>query len=916
MAITGSLRGLGDNVSLVLTIYEGKNFVYQCAEFKNLDDADVLDLIAVGSLSSVEEQTSDPVQFNTSEPDINTEFEWRLTRKHFQSIRSRKIPLKVNFFAVPSQPKEDDSKRDHSERKLIGSVLYDLKEVTPISDSEMDASYVTHASWKTLINTKALVGRSAPVIKTALTLERRICHDRVDDLEAEEIQSITSDGVFEKNTQLLSGNSEFCDVDMIRYAENLEQLFPKLNEEKGYFLLGNEADATEMFYFNVFITYGKNLQLAISRANAGSSRQEVQYYFTYNLFGIDIQTEAFGNLNDTSEDFLAERASARILTNSATIEKLITELFKVSPFKINLCSEQTVLSSCNIDLSKILGVSQEKLERGDLIEYDGVAFMDKVEESDASNPLNVSRVMKRKQLFSESNTEKAHIGIRFSVGKTKDEGLGISGRKNGSVDNGIEEHIPLPNVIENMDIDEHTSLKLNNTLKKVNEQFEENFVRNSFQSAKNDSPMTKKEMAIIQNKDSSYSELPAGPNLKRQSTEQISTEINKSPRQDHTHSYESPHGPHFTNAADGKTKPNLMPTSVSKNANAELPQEVNKDYSSCTSSVDGNSSGFMVHSPPEITTKVLQKNLRKPSVSPPSTLLAIVPECNPTSSKGHHNLKKTGNERIDTTAMLVDSSTTGAQGIKSNVLQHKFKFVINLESIALTLDRKIDCVIKYNSQFSPEEISTKPAFVLNPSKTDVAYWFWTPIQNGYCEFNFSSKLSSLQKRLKKHILELNVYHEDENALKNNSVLIGKALLDLSMIFTTGNATSISNEIRCNVQASVLPIQSESCTIGQISCNIALRSLGEIAIPLPDLPNYQNLPLSNGHINGNPLGNQKNPETIVKETPILDLAALDIENWKHKQKEKFQNQLNKLEQHHMNTLSDEWNKRYSKITFVT
>ena len=160
----------------------------------------------------------------------------------------------------------------------------------------------------------------------------------------------------------------------------------------------------------------------------------------------------------------------------------------------------------------------------------------------------------------------------------------------------------------------------------------------------------------------------------------------------------------------------------------------------------------------------------------------------------------------------------------------------------------------------------------------MAYWFWTPIQNGYCEFNFSSKQSSLQKRLKKHILELNVYHEDgtvtsSNALANNAILIGKALLDLSLIFTTGKPTSIPNEIRCNVQASVLPIQIKSSTIGQISCNIALRSLGEIPLSIPELPLNEIIPKS-------PRFKQKNPEAIVKETPITDLEALDMEKWKY------------------------------------
>merc|ERR1711962_603993 len=54
-----------------------------------------------------------------------------------------------------------------------------------------------------------------------------------------------------------------------------------------------------------------------------------------------------------------------------------------------------------------------------------------------------------------------------------------------------------------------------------------------------------------------------------------------------------------------------------------------------------------------------------------------------------------------------------------------------------------------------------------------------------------------------------------------------------------------------------------------------------------------------------MGSNRSVATTEKE---LDLAALDIEKWKVKQKEQFQRQLEKLEQHHINTLSDEWNKR--------
>ena len=53
---------------------------------------------------------------------------------------------------------------------------------------------------------------------------------------------------------------------------------------------------------------------------------------------------------------------------------------------------------------------------------------------------------------------------------------------------------------------------------------------------------------------------------------------------------------------------------------------------------------------------------------------------------------------------------------------------------------------------------------------------------------------------------------------------------------------------------------------------------------------------------------KNDQNIAQEGSTLELAALEIEQWKNRQKGRFQDQLQKLEQHHMNTLSMEWEKR--------
>ena len=70
MTITTTVRGLGDDVSLVLTLYEGSNF------FLTSDATYIAEeLIAIASLNSEEEQESQPVKFLGPEIFFETEFE-------------------------------------------------------------------------------------------------------------------------------------------------------------------------------------------------------------------------------------------------------------------------------------------------------------------------------------------------------------------------------------------------------------------------------------------------------------------------------------------------------------------------------------------------------------------------------------------------------------------------------------------------------------------------------------------------------------------------------------------------------------------------------------------------------------------------------------------------------------------------
>ena len=898
-----SLRGLGDEVSLVLTLYEGKDFISKCLDFKESGVSDSpVKLIAVASLNSIEDQTSDPVEFTSSEPFVNTEFEWSMSRQHFQAIRSRKVMLKVQFFVTYQKINETDSKDDHATKHLIGNIFFDLKEAIPMSvpkqsenNKSLDTSYAIHANWKTLVNVKTLAGRPNPSMKYALILEPKVPPiDDENNSGEPEVAQITAQKSLNANLEALElGTSAQCSVEFIEGTRTLVPLIPILREEKGYFVLGNEENASEMYYFNVFITYGKNLHQGVSAENSGLCRQGSKYHFSYKLFGIDISTETFENLYDTTEDFLAEKASARILTNSDTLEKFFKEILTVTPFKIDLCTEKTVLSCCNIDVSSILNVSKESLLRGDLIEYEGVALMENANKN-SNNSINISTVIEGIKLASDSDDKTPHIGIRMSVGKTKDDGL----ESNESLTDDVQIDSSMNNVIDKLNIDQLPNLKLNDTLQRVNLEFEQNFVYNSLQANNQNTSIEDQEIIVPQGRGSSKT--TTAKSLQRPLEEVVLEKKSLIPRPEPLQTPKLPVKDHSSKHSNDSS---IQKVTSDHEDQAILALE-NKDYST-TSSSPGEQTAS---SPPEITAKVLQSNVRKPSTSPQLSVPLDIHESRPgkNTNKPEH-VMDVGKDPLSNT---INEEGKTSKNFKSNELQNKFRFVINLESIALTLDKPVNCIIKYRSRFSPKEISTTPAFTVNPSKADEGHWFWTAIQNGYCEFSFSSKLSSLRKNFQKHSLVLHIYNQNDEAStqktkENNAILIGKASLDLSMIFTDGNASSLPNEIKCNLPVPIFgPSIKSSPTpsiIGKIFCNIALRDLGETSVPKEEQSPKTNTRLKM-------FGKENHDNTNVQTKRTEELAALDIEKWKYKQKERFQQQLEKLEQHHMNTLSEEWNKR--------
>ena len=636
MTLLTTLRNLGEDVSLVLTLYEGLNF------FPHNDASDAsFEVIATASLNSEEKQESVPVKLLQSHVQFATEFEWSMSRQQFQVIRSRKVLLRVQFFIIETKSAESDIPRADPERKLMGSFSVDLREAVPVMNPNgsftHDTTYEPHATYKSLINHKAIVGRPTPEVRYALVLEPN------------EVAQNTSNSTMQQD-----GRDNYEKDSLQLYAKDIMEdyeLIPKLIEDKGYFLLGNEDRALETFYFNVYITHGKNLQRAISKPNAGTSRSQSIYYFSYDLFGVSIATESFQNLKDTTEDLLAEKASARIMTNLVALEHYFKIYCAQRPFQIDLCVGEVdsngvrlgrnVVANCFVDLSKILDASHENLKNRTSINYDGVAMMIKAtENSNIQYSLNASKICDLNH--SESFAQEPHIGIRFSISENADEGL-IEGMT-------INESVATANEVE----------PFNDTLKKLNQEFEQSFVQNPTNTFVGNSPTLNTKthtpsLTPLVSPTSKNVSTSKNVCMKRASEEHIDREKNKSPRPDSLlisdQSLKSP------SQLSDKSEPSVQ------KQNSSIGQI---EIDTAVSGADED----MGVSLPIMTTEVLQQNVRKPSTSPHSKGLPSVSQF---TKHDKENEDVSGPERNQNSSygILFNSDTNKAKNEKSKISRHR-----------------------------------------------------------------------------------------------------------------------------------------------------------------------------------------------------------------------------------------------------
>ena len=142
-----SLRELGDQIALILSIYDGKDFI------PNIENR----LKLVVSLDSRETLESEEINGHNETPDFNTELVWTMERQTFQALRSRKVPLKMQAMSGNDQ--------------CLGTFMFDLREATILSQQQNpDETYIGHSSWRKLKCTDLQAGRNAPSINAALVI--------------------------------------------------------------------------------------------------------------------------------------------------------------------------------------------------------------------------------------------------------------------------------------------------------------------------------------------------------------------------------------------------------------------------------------------------------------------------------------------------------------------------------------------------------------------------------------------------------------------------------------------------------------------------------------------------------------------------------------------------------------------------
>ena len=276
------------------------------------------DLVVRAELSGVT-LLADPVTVTTSSTTTSQDLEeqqlvWEVSQSQLRQFRSRKILLRVELWI---------------KTESLGHFVIDLRTAQPAALNGAEEDRIIFRPYKIL--------GSQVTVQVGLTLE--------------DSDNISVD---------ISEDSD--DVQVVSHMEDHPALQPTLVEESqngegGYFLIGERSEATDTFSLSLSLVRADHLTLVLDERTV----LQDQYYWQYNIMGVDISSEQFPGLASSKELFESEKATATIRSSRERLEQYLS----VGSINIKLCNGAVVVAAAEIPLSSLLksGHLQDSVRR-------------------------------------------------------------------------------------------------------------------------------------------------------------------------------------------------------------------------------------------------------------------------------------------------------------------------------------------------------------------------------------------------------------------------------------------------------------------------------------------------------------------------------------------------------------------------
>ncbi|XP_036265574.1 centrosomal protein of 120 kDa isoform X1 [Pipistrellus kuhlii] len=252
--------------------------------------------------------------------------------------------------------------------------------------------------------------------------------------------------------------------------------------------------------------------------------------------------------------------------------------------------------------------------------------------------------------------------------------------------------------------------------------------------------------------------------------------------------------------------------------------------------------------------------------------------------------------------------TASGQKIAVPATSHHFCFSIDLRSIHdLEVGFPINCILRYSYPFfgSAAPIMTNPPVEVRKNMEVF-------LPQSYCSFDFATMPHQLQDTFLRIPLLIELWHKDK---MSKDLLLGIARIQLSNILSSEKTRFLgSNGEQCwrqtySESVPIIAAQGSNNRIINLSYTMTLEDYGilktrEIFVSdssqglIAVQQNSSSLP---------PAPCPSEVQTEPRET-LEYKAALELEMWKERQEDIFENQLKQKELAHMQALAEEWKKR--------